>query len=74
MAEIRFEKAATRKEKPDVSKIAFGTHFTDYMFQMDYDDQKGWHDPRIIPYQNLSLSPANTTSSVSTNCGATAKR
>ena len=61
MAEIRFEKAATLKEKPDVSKIGFGTHFTDYMFEMDYNEKDGWHDPHIVPYREISVSPANTT-------------
>ena len=61
MAQIKFEKAATLKEKPDVSKIGFGTHFTDYMFEMDYNRELGWHDPRIIPYKDISVSPANTT-------------
>lgn len=61
MAEIKFEKAAHLKEKPDVSKIAFGTHFTDYMFEMDYNPKKGWHDPKIVPYHDIAVSPANTT-------------
>ena len=61
MAEIKFEKTAHLKEKPDVSKIAFGTHFTDYMFEMDYNPEKGWHDPKIVPYRDIAVSPANTT-------------
>ena len=61
MAEIKFEKAAALKEKPDVSKIGFGTHFTDYMFEMDFDREKGWHDPRIVPFRDITVSPANTT-------------
>lgn len=61
MAQIRFEKAATLKEKPDVSKIGFGTKFSDYMFEMDYNREQGWHDPRIVPYKDISVSPANTT-------------
>lgn len=61
MVEIRFEKAETLKEKPDVSKIGFGTHFTDYMFEMDYNDKEGWHDPHIVPYRDIPVSPANTT-------------
>lgn len=61
MAEIRFVKADTLKEKPDVAKIAFGTHFTDYMFEMDYNPAAGWHDPRIVPYRDITVSPANTT-------------
>ena len=28
------------------------------MFIMDYETGKGWHDARIVPYGNLSLSPA----------------
>ena len=31
------------------------------MFEMDYNPQEGWHDPRIVPYRDLSVSPANTT-------------
>ena len=61
MAEIRFVKADSLKEKPDVSKIGFGTHFTDYMFEMDYTEKDGWHDARIIPYGDIAVSPANTT-------------
>lgn len=61
MAEIKFEKAAVLKEKPDVSKIGFGTEFSDYMFEMDFDRKNGWHDPRIVPYRNISISPANST-------------
>jgi branched-chain amino acid aminotransferase len=61
MAEIRFEKAETLKEKPDVSKIGFGTKFADYMFEMDYNREQGWHDPRIVPYRDINISPANTT-------------
>jgi branched-chain amino acid aminotransferase len=28
------------------------------MFVMDYDEGKGWHEPRIIPYQPFALDPA----------------
>ena len=49
MMEIRIEKATALKAKPDVSKIGFGTHFTDHMFEMDYDVERGWHDPKIVP-------------------------
>ena len=61
MAEIRFEQAAALKEKPDVSKIGFGKEFSDYMFEMDYNPKQGWHDPRIVPYRDISVSPANCT-------------
>jgi branched-chain amino acid aminotransferase len=46
------------KPKPDENKLGFGTHFTDYMFNMDYTSDVGWHNPRIIPYAPFVLDPA----------------
>ena len=46
------------KPKPDQTNLGFGKYFTDHMFIMDYSDEKGWYDPRIVPFQNISLSPA----------------
>ena len=47
------------KEKPSSSeKMGFGKLFTDHMFMMDYRAGMGWYDPRIVPFGNLSLSPA----------------
>lgn len=57
--DIKFDLAKTLKEKPaDESKLGFGHIFTDHMFVMNYDTGEGWHDARIVPYQNISLSPA----------------
>ena len=47
-----------RKPNPDWNNLGFGNYFTDHMFIMDYNEGMGWHDARIIPYQNLSLDPA----------------
>jgi branched-chain amino acid aminotransferase len=47
-----------KKEKPDSSTLGFGRYFTDHMFVMDYSSEKGWHDPRIVPYAPLELDPA----------------
>ncbi|MEW6078074.1 MAG: branched-chain amino acid aminotransferase [Thermodesulfobacteriota bacterium] len=46
------------KPHPQDSGLAFGTVFTDHMFNMDYTPEKGWHNPRIEPYGNFVLSPA----------------
>lgn len=46
------------KPKPSDNKLAFGTIFTDHMFKMDYEPNKGWYNPRIEPYQPLVLDPA----------------
>lgn len=47
------------KNKPaDESKLGFGDITTDHMFLMDYDDSKGWFNPRIEPYGPLTIDPA----------------
>lgn len=46
------------KPKPDENKLGFGTHFTDYMFNMDYTSDLGWHNPRVEPYAPFVLDPA----------------
>src|SRR5690606_15644099 len=48
------------KQKCDVSKIGFGTAFSDHMFIMDYEKTKGWYDPRIVPFAPFTISPAAT--------------
>ena len=55
---IRITRAATKKPKPKDSALTFGTVFTDHMFVMDFQEEKGWYDPRIEPYGPLSLDPA----------------
>jgi branched-chain amino acid aminotransferase len=49
---------SAKKEKPAMKGLGFGTSFTDHMFILDYDAGKGWHSPRIIPYQPIELDPA----------------
>jgi len=59
MQDIRFVPATSFKKKPeDPAKMGFGKLFTDYMFVMDYETGKGWHDARIEPYQNFQMDPA----------------
>ena len=57
--DIKVFKTATPKAKPDQSKLGFGRYFTDHMFIMEHD-ATGWHDARIVPYGDLSISPAST--------------
>lgn len=57
---ITFHKADQLKAKPDAGQLGFGKYFTDYMFEMDYSAEEGWHDPRIVPYGPISLDPAAT--------------
>ena len=55
---IDFIENKNLKKKPDFNNLGFGKYFSDYMFSMDYSTEKGWHDAKIMPYSNLSLSPA----------------
>ena len=55
---IRVTRGATTKAKPKDSELGFGTVFTDHMFVMDFQDEKGWYDPRVEPYGPFSLDPA----------------
>ncbi len=57
--ELQFIKRENLKEKPDFSNLAFGKIFTDYMFSMEYDTEKGWHDAKICPYGPIEMSPAS---------------
>jgi branched-chain amino acid aminotransferase len=55
---VRITKAPTRKPRPKDSDLGFGTVFTDHMFLADFQEEKGWYDPRVEPYGPLSLDPA----------------
>lgn len=56
--ELTIERATELQTKPNWNDLTFGTTFTDHMFVMDYEVGKGWYDARIMPYQDLPLSPA----------------
>jgi branched-chain amino acid aminotransferase len=59
MLDIKITKTTEPKEKPAKGqKLGFGKIFTDHMFVMNYTEGKGWHDARIEPFHNISLSPA----------------
>lgn len=57
MLDIKITRTTSPKAKP-AGKLGFGKIFTDHMFIMEYTNGKGWHDPRIEPYHDLTLSPA----------------
>lgn len=58
MEEIRIERNQNPKPKPDPNSLGFGQIFTDHMFIMDYEEGKGWFDPRIVPYGSIALDPS----------------
>ncbi|MBM7853965.1 branched-chain amino acid aminotransferase [Desulfohalotomaculum tongense] len=58
---IYLEPIPERELKPlfeDAGKLIFGRIFTDRMFTMKYNAEKGWHDAKIEKYKSFSLDPA----------------
>ncbi len=41
----------------DFLNLGFGNHISDHMLVADFKDGE-WQDPKIVPYENLALSPA----------------
>ncbi len=59
--EYSITKTTCPKEKPqDESKLGFGKIFTDHMFLMDYNEEKGWFNGRIVPFGPIPTNPAST--------------
>lgn len=38
----------------------FGHYFTDHMVVIDWTEDAGWHDARVVPYGPITLDPATT--------------
>ncbi len=49
----------SRLHEVDFSNLQFGKHYSDHMFIAEYRDGK-WQNARIVPFANLSISPATT--------------
>jgi len=59
MLNVKFIKNENKKPLPsEDDPLTFGTIFTDHMFIMNYEEGRGWHDERIVPYQPISLEPS----------------
>ena len=64
MSVSTFEMKVTKVEKSrinqfDPSNIQFGKLYSDHMLVAHYENGE-WMQPEIVPYENLSLSPATT--------------
>jgi len=57
--EIPVTRTARPRPRPADDTLQFGTVFTDHMFQLDHTEGRGWHDPRIVPYQPFTVDPAS---------------
>lgn len=56
------------KPKPDVNSLVFGAEFADHMLSVEWTAENGWSEPKITPYQNLSLAPSCSTLHYALEC------
>lgn len=57
--EITLVPTERQKTPPqNMDELSFGDNFTNHMLKMDYKDGQGWQNPRITPFENISLDPA----------------
>ena len=60
MTDIKIERTTNPKPLPkEDNPLVFGTIFTDHIYEVDYTEGQGWHDARIVPFHDLTLSPAS---------------
>lgn len=59
MTSIRTQLSLAKKPRPADAELVFGRVFTDHMALAEWDDVRGWTDPRVVPYANFSMDPAS---------------
>nr|XP_045234852.1 branched-chain-amino-acid aminotransferase, mitochondrial isoform X3 [Macaca fascicularis] len=60
-ADLQLEMTQKPHKKPSPGEpLVFGKTFTDHMLMVEWND-KGWGQPRIQPFQNLTLHPASSS-------------
>ncbi|KAL9654248.1 hypothetical protein ABK040_010280 [Willaertia magna] len=55
---LTIEKAKDLQTKPVWETLVFGKTFTDHMLEIDWTSDKGWTEPKIVPYHDLSIAPS----------------
>ena len=51
------KRESSKIQEVDFNNLAFGSQFTDHMFQCDYVDG-AWQEPEIVPYGPMSIEPS----------------
>ncbi|KAH6608568.1 branched-chain amino acid aminotransferase [Trichoderma cornu-damae] len=65
---LTVEETKTPKTLSKPETLVFGREFTDHMLAVEWTKADGWLEPRITPYQNLSLDPATCVFHYSFEC------
>ncbi len=56
---IRASNPATDAEREAIlADPGFGKYFTDHMVSIDYAEDQGWHNARVIQYGPIQLDPS----------------
>lgn len=58
---LNIQPSSNPKPKPEPTSLSFGKQFSDHMLMMDYTAGEGWTNPRIVPYEPITLDPAAMT-------------
>jgi len=58
----------TPKTKLPENELKFGHTFTDHMFEVDWNEDEGWHSPRVVPYGPLAVDPAASSLHYALQC------
>ena len=68
IAKINIHKVAhSRLPNVDWENLPFGKVFSDHMFTMDYSNGQ-WQNPEIMPYGDISMSPATSVLHYGQSC------
>ena len=59
MEQIRFNIKERKSKVILPESLGFGKYFTDHMFEMDYNQKDGWHNPVIRPVDDLAVHPGS---------------
>jgi branched-chain amino acid aminotransferase len=57
---ISVTRTRTPQPRPEDASLSFGKVFTDHMVLMEYEEGRGWHSPRVVPYGSLTMDPATS--------------
>lgn len=58
LKDIKINLTKNPKQKPEDDKLGFGAIFSDHMFVMDWNEEKGWYNPRIEEYAPIAMAPS----------------
>ena len=58
--DIKITLTESKKTMPPEESLGFGKVFSDHMFIMDYETEKGWHNARLVPFGYFPIHPAST--------------